>query len=388
MTLGNLTFKCKFASNGCKEVVKYVDLKTHSNNCKFKEKIFEKYSSKDINNSLFKLDNPRKSVSESFSKLNGVTKFKCNYCSELYEKNDDFLTHYNKCKKLSNYIEKCSNDPTQFLENKINEVNELRTNYQKLNTAKYQNLIIKLMNNYNKFIENKPLLQGTKDEEKKETSFFDARNFNDKIDKLNKEKVSLTNEKYELEKFINNFEIDNNYNSNQSEALLKHQISVFQKLLFNRKGSVNDKYALFKDDGKSKCIVCGDVNPDTKKYHCKTCRNYFCENKCIVKCNSENCKSEEFICPRDNVNCSLCHKLKYCDKCKKKCFYNNCSNMFCAECYKKNEHQARGATVNCNFFTCERDQKNDCLMTSLFCNKCEKRLCNNCIINDAHDNFK
>ena len=58
------------------------------------------------------------------------------------------------------------------------------------------------------------------------------------------------------------------------------------------------------------------------------------------------------------------------------------SPMFCPDCYKKNSHQQRNGVNPCNFFTCDVHKEKCCLMTTIFCGKCERRLCNTCIFND------
>jgi len=127
------------------------------------------------------------------------------------------------------------------------------------------------------------------------------------------------------------------------------------------------------------CSKCGNKDEKIKKLCCQNCRKKYCENKCVSICKGIVCSQNGVIvCPNCSIACGLCKKFSYCDNCKKNCFYNQCSNKFCFECFKKNEHQARNKNINCKFFTCEIDNKCDCLMTSLFCNKCEKRMCSNC----------
>ena len=390
--LSNLSFKCKYFSNGCINLIPYNELEKHLNTCKFKGKLVVDNSQKPF------INNSNDLVGSSFIKNNSsiyfkkdqssvnTSKIKCIYCSEYYENNDLFLEHYNTCKNLSSQIDKSSQDPKFFLNLKLSEISDLRAKYQMFNTTKNQNFIDKISKSYESITSNLNL----KNNVVKNSGLFDEESFRIKINDLYNKREKLLKERMELEQSISNNNDLMEYSTVNPESLteqsiLKYQISIFQKLISKRQ--MNNKFSVFKVDN-SKCYVCQNNDPNTKKFSCKRCRNSFCEFKCITQCKSASCKSEAFVCPIDNSICKLCHKLHFCDNCKKKCFYQGCKNVFCVDCYKKNEHQARGATVNCNFFTCERDQKNDCLMTSLFCNKCEKRLCNKCTHIDPHNHFK
>lgn len=131
------------------------------------------------------------------------------------------------------------------------------------------------------------------------------------------------------------------------------------------------------------CFKCKNENAQIKKIVCEECKVAFCENKCIKLCAGEICeKNKKFVCPKHNNECSLCLRHVYCNFCLKKCYYNNCKNFYCPPCYRRNEHQTRNPTISCKFFTCERDNFNDCILSSLFCQTCEKRICKNCIQNE------
>lgn len=129
------------------------------------------------------------------------------------------------------------------------------------------------------------------------------------------------------------------------------------------------------------CGVCSNESSQVKKVICEDCKMSFCENKCIKLCVGEACKgpNKKYVCPNHISSCGLCGKNSYCDVCQKKCYYINCKNQFCPTCFRRNEHQIRNPNISCRFFTCERDQHSDCIMCSIFCQKCEKRLCKNCI---------
>lgn len=128
------------------------------------------------------------------------------------------------------------------------------------------------------------------------------------------------------------------------------------------------------------CFKCKNDSAQVKKIICEECKIAFCENKCIKICAGEVClKNKKYVCPKHNKECSLCLRHHYCNLCLKKCYYNNCNNFYCPTCYKRNEHQTRNSNISCKFFTCDRDNVNECIMSSLFCQSCEKRICKNCI---------
>ena len=130
---------------------------------------------------------------------------------------------------------------------------------------------------------------------------------------------------------------------------------------------------------ESQCALCRDEK--SEKYFCAICRKKYCVNKCAQKCKNSSCNT--YLCTQCSACCNLCNKKKYCEKCLKKCFYINCKNKFCPECYKKNEYQARESNKNCSIFTCDDEAHNVvCLMTTLYCPKCEKRMCNECLMKD------
>ena len=65
-----------------------------------------------------------------------------------------------------------------------------------------------------------------------------------------------------------------------------------------------------------------------------------------------------------------------------KCFYEKCDNYFCPECYNRNKHQQRDKGESCNLVPCEICQRDMCIMTSILCSHCDKRICNNCFTNE------
>jgi hypothetical protein len=195
---------------------------------------------------------------------------------------------------------------------------------------------------------------------------------------LNDKRSLIEQQQQKLEKFE---AIQAEYENSLMEDIYEYKNRLLQ-LEIQEKWMKEDLEGnlLVTDFGGENCSSCGSDETTTKKYFCPNCRGKFCVGKCVQQCKGPNC--QKYICPKDNKKCNLCHKLNYCDSCQKKCFFLNCNNSFCPECYKKNEHQARNQNINCKFFTCEKDAICDCLMTSLFCPKCEKRLCNKCLMND------
>ncbi len=387
--INQLKVKCKYFSNGCPNVLKLTEVKNHIFSCKFKAK-------EDINNRVkinFKdefMDESLKNSNKFLKSLNHNDNYlKCPYCKESFKEEEELFNHYKNCQDFKNEVLNPSQNTSQYLEYQLNKINKLKYHYQRLNQTKFQDLLVKLINN-TKYLDHVDLNQGKKEEKEKfhnESIKILEDSLNTKISNLRKVKETLIGKKEELKKFINSFEVMKEDNGKSEELAIQFQKDLLSKKLAKRK--MNNKFNLFREDFLNSCIICKNNDQSVKKFYCKKCRNLFCENKCIIRCKALNCQSDEFICPVENAKCSLCQKMKNCDKCKKKCFYQGCKNLFCQDCYKKNEHQARGSSVSCKFFTCERDQRSDCLMTSLYCNKCEKRLCSYCLKNDDHvDHFK
>lgn len=90
------------------------------------------------------------------------------------------------------------------------------------------------------------------------------------------------------------------------------------------------------------------------------------------------------------IKCTICGKVPHIKVPHKKCNYINCSNFFCSDCYQRNFFQVRDVNKNCDYFNCELCQnKKICIMTSLYCNQCDKRVCMKCFrrVHSSHNNI-
>ena len=83
--------------------------------------------------------------------------------------------------------------------------------------------------------------------------------------------------------------------------------------------------------------------------------------------------------PDDQAKCKICKKPQAGKIVHKKCYYEYCSNMFCQDCHLKNHYQIRATNYNCLYFGCEFcGNKKLCIMSTIFCNACDKRSCSDC----------
>ena len=121
---------------------------------------------------------------------------------------------------------------------------------------------------------------------------------------------------------------------------------------------------------------------------CGDCALYLCKN-CSKQCQNKNYSHVNInFCNLCFAVCSLCREMKQCRMCTKKCFYKNCSNLICNTCYDRNKHQLRPENTNCKFYKCDGCQTDaNCIMTTVYCQKCDRRVCTNCFHNDhkAHN---
>lgn len=126
------------------------------------------------------------------------------------------------------------------------------------------------------------------------------------------------------------------------------------------------------------CIDCKtSLKKETKCNHCQQllCQNCSkqCPNKSYNHTNNYYCKS----CV--TISCILCRLPKNCKTCVQKCFYSGCEHKFCSQCYDKNKHQIRTANTNCQFYKCDNcNTDTNCILTTIYCSKCDRRICNNC----------
>jgi hypothetical protein len=405
-------FKCKL---GCSEVhLKYSDLRGHVMICKnaSEEILLEKgcfnigfISQKaglrnSLNSSLQKsnsttIDNINLSYlsqsslfSNSDRQINtyeGKVRVKCPKCEATFNVRDEFIQHYKSC---GNSIDHEGVNITDDFINKFYSSNqELQSKFRSYMLDKI------LVNKYiaiNNIISQQTTLLNKKELNKNYDSQA-QKSQNDEfikedpiLQKLVEDEMQLNEKKKHLMGLYNAkieeiMKVFAQFDAEINEDLLNYKNSLIE-LEIEEKWTKEDldNSPMFADLG-DKCTTCANDNQSIKKFFCQTCRGKYCMDTCIKKCKGSCTK---YICQKDSTDCKLCHKTNYCDTCLKKCFFVGCNNKFCPDCYKKNEHQARNANINCKFFTCEKDQVCDCLMTSLFCSKCEKRLCNQCLVSD------
>ena len=317
----------------------------------------------------------------------GKIGIKCTKCENSYSNKNDFITHFKNCAVGGN----------MHVENKDESLKTFSQTHADIQ-AKFNDFVFDKINE-NKNLAQRQLINFATVLNNKKQGIINSEILihkfnNDEFIKEDPELISIIEEETRLieekriliemyykkcEDFLKTGEFNDSH--------LKEELDNFRNKLIMLE--IEEKWAkeelestLFINDYGEKCTTCENDQTGIKKYFCQNCRGKFCVDKC-----SKQCKTcTKFICPKDSKECKLCHKIIYCEACQKKCFYQGCTNTFCPECYKKNEHQARNSNTNCKFFTCERDQICDCLMTSMFCSKCEKRLCNNCLMKDK-DHF-
>ena len=212
--------------------------------------------------------------------------------------------------------------------------------------------------------------------------------------KILQEEKNLLEKKINLEeKLHKKFEEIQSFKNESKKNYEENQILLNKKLedLTNLEMNLNLLISEIQPGIVSKSIIrtstqcgnCGNNKPEIKKIICEECKTFYCENNCISYCISDACKNKKtIICNSHSKKCGLCDKANFCEFCLKSCYYINCDNKFCVNCYRRNQHQTRNPEFNCKFFTCEKDQVNDCIMCSLFCQKCEQRLCKGCVKGD------
>ncbi len=102
-------------------------------------------------------------------------------------------------------------------------------------------------------------------------------------------------------------------------------------------------------------------------------------------------KIESNLESKNEVKCTICYKPQNVKLLHIKCHYENCFNFFCNDCYKRNFYQYRTSNVKCDYFSCDTcKRKKLCIMTSILCNTCDKRICDQCykIHHSDHSNIK
>lgn len=425
--LENMYFKCKYNKDGCIATMNYLGLKRHAEACEFFKK---NERSMDMVNRSIALNNtteekPKSSIKElapvSISQKMNYSPANISFSCECGEKfntsNSDckkiYLNHKRECmllktnnnqeenvNKLDAKSKKCLVD--DFLENlkRVKEtyievssqkdkfyIDQLKNNIEILNknfndkSDKISNMETELNNhlqipNHNKCKVPDKILKNDDEYQRLESQ---KAKLTSAKEKLEQEYLRLTNNALELQQKGENdlnklAEIYRRqlYQYDLEEQWIKEEIANYNpELLYS---------AFLGGDG---CSKCHDGNPKQKKFFCQECRKRYCAGKCAKVCKTPAClKISKFICPMCYPPCGLCRRNQYCDTCRVRCFYENCKNRFCPECFKRNSHQSREKNIDCKFFSCERCSACDCLMSYLFCQKCDKRLCNNCVFTE------
>jgi hypothetical protein len=127
------------------------------------------------------------------------------------------------------------------------------------------------------------------------------------------------------------------------------------------------------------CKICTAEVPDSINTRCGFCSFAICK-KCSKTClNKSFDHPNNTYCPDCIVSCVLCKDSKQCKTCIKKCFHKNCNNYLCSTCFDKNKHQLRPENTNCKFYKCDNCSTDaNCIMSTVYCGACDKRVCKNC----------
>ena len=93
----------------------------------------------------------------------------------------------------------------------------------------------------------------------------------------------------------------------------------------------------------------------------------------------------------ENAKCRMCKRTKTNKLNLLHCYSDYCSNIFCQDCYNRNYYQTRASNIKCNYFDCDScGSKKLCIMSTIFCPSCEKRVCYECYFSQHmnHGSFK
>lgn len=323
---------------------------------------------------------------------------------------ENYLQHKKKCKesKNANLIQK-EESVEKVKEKLVNDfmgkVKTMQNNFFQVSKLKNNDFLLKIEKEFNFFENTIEIREKNIEEYENEINekYNQIRSYkhnevpeeillkNTEYAKLKLEKEDLLNRIKTSEKILNDNVNKYSELKEKSDVELKLIASEYNKKLYQLELEENWLKELIQPYSSNiissiysdSCSSCKNSDVKLKKYQCHDCKKRFCAGVCAKICSSSNCsKKNVYICPECTVKCGLCRKNKYCSDCKNKCFYSECKNKFCPDCYKKNSHQQRNGVNPCNFFTCDVHKEKCCLMTTIFCGKCERRLCNTCIFND------
>lgn len=174
-----------------------------------------------------------------------------------------------------------------------------------------------------------------------------------------------------------NFSNANNYSSS-----ISFMSNSFKKPQGLSPGAVDSKViqdSSIQINNLNNCRLC---NGNTELSTCDCCKYRACSS-CTTTCqneNSDHADEDTILCKECIKLCSLCGLNSQCIKCSKKCFYKDCHFYFCNFCSEKNKHQIRPQTTNCKFYKCESCNIDaNCIMNTLYCSICDRRICRNCL---------
>lgn len=450
--LQNTQFKCKFFGNGCNDETfyDYFKLKTHCENCSaFKNTYVYKSTynmeNKSNSNSNSQVD-PLTSVLNNYdNKINSTIytpnlaisykpitiqntdfnnkdkyTFSCS-CGETFVGNskikEDYLNHKRQCLQKKEYEFNQKEEDNVGLKEKLVsdfmvKIEKLQKTFAESSKQKHNEYLSKVQFELAQFHDDLRKKDETmKNYQEEIANYYVQTNINksfipDEVLSSNpdytgliEEEKNLKKEKNELQNSLIISTQDFKEKKLQSEKELKElaldykskllQYEIEESWLKETISQYNPGIISSVFSDTDTCSACKNVNVNVKKYYCQECRKRFCAGTCAKLCSTSSCsKISKYICPECVPKCGLCRKNVFCYDCKKPCFYKECKNMFCPDCFKKNAHQIRNHNNNCVFFTCPNDNVKSCLMTSLHCAKCDQRLCNNCLFNDkAHFDF-
>lgn len=392
----------------------------HIESCKCKEKFKEKNNDDEVNQSsnphlindikgenyvLGGLDEYFEEIAFNIQELDSLsfdniikneinqdnTNKKCSICNEVFNNSDLYSKHLNNCLE-KNQKEVSTQEMDETLEKYKDKINLIHENRIKIFSLIYMNEIENIQSEidmlFKEIVEKKKdLIELTELLNKPEIMTEEYYKSDNDISALIEEEKSLFNKKHEL---INLYKsksqlIPEKINNYKNEITNQNQNLLLDYISLNNESEVFNNILNNSNNRDTSCQKC-KAN-EKEKIRCKTCLEYYCKDICISKCKNEECNS--YICLKCSPKCNLCNLQKYCEQCLKRCFYSKCPNKFCPECYRKNEHQSRTSDKNCAFFTCDDEEKNTvCLMTTLYCSQCDKRLCNKCLMKDKeHHSF-
>lgn len=421
--LKSMKFKCR----GCKseEEYDYFSLSKHAESCFFfknlmKEKIKEKSNEKhekDEGNLNIKVKEYsfKEKIIENMSKIKEIV---CS-CGKIFDDNEN--NNFNKKEEYKKHKYECLINTSDTYKNdcllKDKLIEEFTKNIETVQNRLYSlysnknndmiNSILNDLDSFSKLIEQKKeeivnkendILKYSKElllnKDYIPSSIIEENiEYNRLIQEENKLKQENQRLELEYERIKNEFlleKIENDKELNElystfkgnimnleiEESILKEEISNTDHSILNNVLTENDV-----------CSLCKSTNSKTEKFYCYLCCKRYCINICAKHCSSSNCSNlNKLICPLCTPKCGLCRKNVFCEDCKMKCFYLKCKNTFCPDCFSKNSYRKRESNVNCNVVNCENDNNKPCIMTSLYCVKCNKRLCNDCLFNDK-DHF-